>query len=153
MNQLTFIPPEVIRKPEVLWPFQGEIINSFKFAYYQRWALETICRRNLFQHMYQALIWFGFVLQYHSTIIYNLVFMLLTTVKVVYSSCLPPLQKIIIPWKKSLCFFIISSTCLYGIWPWWLKILFAQYNLLKNFNYYHFEVTWTFSKSYVTLNS
>ena len=33
--------------------------------------------------MYQALIWFGYVLQYHSTIIYNLVFMLLTTVKVI----------------------------------------------------------------------
>ena len=38
-NYITFVSPEIIRKPMVFWWFRGEenFINLLKFAYYQKW--------------------------------------------------------------------------------------------------------------------
>ena len=53
-NQLTSIPPEIIRKPLVFWWFQGEqkLINSLKFA-----QLETKFEGDLCQGAYYIYCW------------------------------------------------------------------------------------------------
>ena len=41
---LASITPEIIKKLQVFWWFQGEqkLINLLKFVYYRKWNLETI---------------------------------------------------------------------------------------------------------------